>query len=78
MIEIKDYIEHAVLVGLITPRQSEERTKEYLDELAFLADTNHIVPVKRFTQRLDQPNTSTYLGEGKLQEIHDYIARCRK
>ena len=53
MIEIKDYIEHAVLVGLITPRQSEERTKEYLDELAFLADTNHIVPVKRFTQRLD-------------------------
>ncbi|MBR3408511.1 MAG: GTPase HflX [Paludibacteraceae bacterium] len=78
MIEIKDYIEHAVLVGLITPRQSEERTKEYLDELAFLADTNHIVPVKRFTQRLDQPNTSTYLGEGKLQEIHDYIARCRE
>jgi len=78
MIEIKDYIEHAVLVGLITPRQSEERTKEYLDELAFLADTNHIVPVKRFTQRLDQPNTSTYLGEGKLQEIHNYIARCRE
>ena len=73
MIEIKDYIEHAVLVGLITPSQSEERTKEYLDELAFLADTNHIVPVKRFTQRLDQPNTATYLGEGKLQEIHDYI-----
>ena len=73
MIEIKDYIEHAVLVGLITPRQSEERTKEYLDELAFLADTNHIVPVKRFTQRLDQPNTSTYLGEGKLQEIKEYI-----
>ena len=78
MIEIKDYIEHAVLVGLITPRQSEERTKEYLDELAFLADTNHIVPVKRFTQRLDQPNTSTYLGEGKLQEIKEYIARCRE
>lgn len=78
MIEIKDYIEHAVLVGLITPRQSEERTKEYLDELAFLADTNHIVPIKRFTQRLDQPNTSTYLGEGKLQEIHDYIQRCKE
>lgn len=49
MIEIKPYIEHAVLVGLITPEQPEERTKEYLDELAFLADTNHIVPVKRFT-----------------------------
>ena len=78
MIEIKDYIEHAVLVGIITPRQSEERTKEYLDELAFLADTNHIVPVKRFTQRLDQPNTSTYLGEGKLQEIREYIDERQK
>ena len=78
MIEIKDYIEHAVLVGIITPRQSEERTKEYLDELAFLADTNHIVPVKRFTQRLDQPNTSTYLGEGKLQEIREYIGERQK
>ena len=68
MIEIKEETVYAVLVGLITPEQSEERTKEYLDELAFLADTNHIVPVKRFVQRLEQPNTSTYVGEGKLQE----------
>lgn len=73
MIEIKEYINHAVLVGLITPAQDEERTREYLDELAFLADTNHIVPVKRFVQRLEQPNTATYVGEGKLQEIKDYI-----
>ncbi len=73
MIEIKPYIEHAVLVGLITPNQPEERTKEYLDELAFLADTHGIVPVKRFTQRLDQPNTATYVGEGKLKEIRQYI-----
>ena len=73
MIEIKPYIEHAVLVGLITPNQPEERTKEYLDELAFLADTHGIVPVKRFTQRLDQPNTATYVGEGKLAEIDNYI-----
>ena len=73
MIEIKPYIEHAVLVGLITPNQPEDRTKEYLDELAFLADTHGIVPVKRFTQRLDQPNTSTYVGEGKLEEIRQYI-----
>lgn len=73
MIEIKPYIEHAVLVGLITPNQPEERTKEYLDELAFLADTHGIVPVKRFTQRLDQPNTSTYVGEGKLEEIRQYV-----
>ena len=73
MIEIKPYIEHAVLVGLITPNQPEDRTKEYLDELAFLADTHGIVPVKRFTQRLDQPNTATYVGEGKLDEIDQYI-----
>ena len=73
MIEIKPYIEHAVLVGLITPNQPEERTKEYLDELAFLADTHGIVPVKRFTQRLDQPNTATYVGEGKLAEIDNFI-----
>lgn len=73
MIEIKPYIEHAVLVGLITPSQPEDRTKEYLDELAFLADTHGIVPVKRFTQRLDLPNTATYVGEGKLEEIRQFI-----
>ena len=79
MIEIKPYIEHAVLVGLITPSQPEDRTKEYLDELAFLADTHGIVPVKRFTQRLDQPNSTTYVGEGKLEEIRQFIVereRC--
>ena len=75
LIEIKPYIEHAVLVGLITPNQPEDRTKEYLDELAFLADTHGIVPVKRFTQRLEQPNTATYVGEGKLEEIRQYIIR---
>lgn len=73
MIEIKPYIEHAVLVGLITPNQPEDRTKEYLDELAFLADTHGIVPVKRFTQRLELPNTATYVGEGKLSEIDQFI-----
>ena len=73
MIEIKHYIEHAVLVGLITPSKPEDRTKEYLAEVAFLADTHGIVPVKRFTQRLDQPNTATYVGEGKLEEIDQFI-----
>ncbi len=63
----------AVLVGLITPTQNEERTTEYLDELAFLADTNHITPIRRFIQRLDSPNTNTYVGEGKLQEIKNFI-----
>ncbi len=64
---------NAILVGLITPAQPEERTDEYLDELAFLADTNHIVPVKRFKQRVLQPDTNTYVGTGKLQEIRQYI-----
>ena len=64
---------NAVLVGLITPSQPEDRTREYLDELAFLADTNYIQPVKRFVQRLENPNSTTYVGEGKLQEIRDYI-----
>jgi len=78
LIEIKPYIEHAVLVGLITPDQPEERTKEYLDELAFLADTHGIVSVKRFTQRLPQPHIATYVGEGKLEEIRQYIIEKEK
>lgn len=64
---------NAILVGLITPNQPEEKTQEYLDELAFLADTNHIVPVKRFVQRVPQPDTNTYVGSGKLEEIRQYI-----
>lgn len=75
MTETEEYPQHAVLVGLITPTQDEERTREYLDELAFLADTNRIIPTKRFVQRLDQPNTATYVGEGKLQEIKEYIRK---
>lgn len=65
--------ETAVLVGLITPQQSEDKTLEYLDELAFLADTAGAVPVKRFTQRLNGPSSVTYVGSGKLEEIRQYI-----
>ncbi len=65
--------ENCILVGLITGRQNEQKTQEYLDELAFLAETAGAVPVKRFVQRLDSPNNSTYVGPGKLQEIKDYI-----
>ncbi|MBR1807767.1 MAG: GTPase HflX [Paludibacteraceae bacterium] len=68
----------AILVGLITPAQPEERTKEYLDELAFLADTDGIVPVKRFVQRIDRPDTNTYVGSGKIQEIKEYIDKQQK
>lgn len=66
-------MERAILVGLITPEQSEERTNEYLDELVFLADTREIIPVKRFVQRLNGPDTNTYVGSGKLQEIRQFI-----
>jgi len=67
------YEEKAILVGLITPQQNEERAKEYLEELAFLAETNAIVPKKRFLQRLEYPNTHTYVGQGKLEELKTYI-----
>ncbi len=65
--------ETAILVGLITPNQDERKTKEYLDELEFLATTAGAVTVKRFTQRLNGPSSVTYLGIGKLQEIRHYI-----
>ncbi|CCY01668.1 gTP-binding protein HflX [Prevotella sp. CAG:924] len=65
--------ETAVLVGLITPQQDEAKTKEYLDELEFLADTAGAQTVKRFTQRVNGPNSVTYVGKGKLEEIKQYI-----
>lgn len=65
--------ETAVLVALITRQQDERKTKEYLDELEFLAETAGAVTVKRFTQRCDGPNMTTYLGKGKLDEIRQYI-----
>ena len=65
--------ETAVLVGLITKEQDEAKTKEYLDELEFLADTAGAVTVKRFTQRVNGPNQTTYVGKGKLEEIKQYI-----
>ncbi len=65
--------ETAILVGLITKEQDEEKTKEYLDELEFLADTAGAVTVRRFTQRVNGPSQTTYVGSGKLQEIKDYI-----
>ena len=65
--------ETAILVGLITQEQDEAKTKEYLDELEFLADTAGAVTVKRFTQKVGGPNTTSYVGKGKLEEIRDYI-----
>ena len=65
--------ETAVLVGLITQQQDEAKTKEYLDELEFLADTAGAVTVKRFTQKVQGPSQVTYVGKGKLEEIRQYI-----
>ena len=65
--------ETAVLVGLITQEQDEAKTKEYLDELEFLADTAGAVTVKRFTQKVQGPSQVTYVGKGKLEEIKQYI-----
>ncbi|MBR3479483.1 MAG: GTPase HflX [Prevotella sp.] len=65
--------ETAVLVGLITPNQDEAKTKEYLDELEFLATTAGARTVRRFTQRVGGPSSVTYIGSGKLQEIKEYI-----
>ncbi len=77
---MKDFIlskqenEKAVLVGLITNTQNEAKAKEYLDELAFLAETAGAVPMRNFLQRLDQANSVTFVGAGKLEEIKQYIA----
>jgi GTPase len=65
--------EKAVLIGLITRTQSEERLKEFLDELAFLVDTAGAIPMKRFTQKLESADPKTFVGSGKLGEIRDYI-----
>ncbi len=71
-------IETAVLVGIITPQQDEAKTKEYLDELEFLADTAGAVTLKRFTQRVNGPSSVTYVGKGKLEEIRQYIEEQEK
>ena len=65
--------ETAVLVGVITQEQNEEMVNEYLDELAFLADTAGAVAVKRFTQKMDRPNGATFLGAGKIQEVATFV-----
>ncbi|WP_018462745.1 GTPase HflX [Segatella paludivivens] len=74
--EVKN--ETAILVGLITSNQDESKTKEYLDELEFLADTAGAVTVKRYTQRVTGPNSVSYVGKGKLEEIKQYIKDCEE
>jgi GTPase len=73
MIETTPPIEKAVIVGLIYKNQEEKQALEYLDELEFLADTAGAQVLKKFTQKLEVPNVSTFVGPGKLEEIGIYI-----
>jgi len=66
-------MERAVFVSVITPNNTEEQVTEYLDELQFLAETAGAIGEKRFVQRVDRPNSKTYVGSGKLEEIKAYI-----
>ena len=71
--KISEREERAILVGLIQKNQTEQQVNEYLDELAFLAETAGAISVKRFTQKLPHPDTRTFLGKGKIEEIRQYI-----
>jgi GTP-binding protein HflX len=76
MIDKKNKIneeERAVLVGVVQKDQREHQVQEYLDELAFLAETAGAVTVKKFLQKLPHPDSRTFVGKGKLQEIRDYV-----
>ncbi len=76
MIEKKKSVnqeENAILVGLIQNNQTEQQVTEYLDELSFLAETAGAKTVKRFTQKMKHPDSKTFLGKGKLEEIKNYI-----
>ncbi len=70
--KIKDE-ERAVLIGLVQKDQTQEQVEEYLDELAFLAETAGAITVKRFTQKLLRPDSKTFVGKGKLEEIKNYL-----
>ena len=73
MIETKPKTESAVIIGVINKDQNEFQVSEYLDELAFLADTAGAAVKKQFTQKLEFPNPRTFIGEGKLAEVAEFI-----
>lgn len=76
MIENKNTIqqaERAALIGIVNKYQTETQVQEYLDELAFLAETAGAVTVKRFTQKMSHPDSKTFVGKGKLEEIKNYV-----
>ena len=65
--------EKAILVGLVQKDQTQEQVNEYLDELAFLAETAGAITVRRFTQKMPHPDSKTFVGKGKLAEIKEYV-----
>ncbi|MDO5972267.1 GTPase HflX [Flavivirga aquimarina] len=74
MLEKKDItLEKAVLIGVITKDQNEEKSKEYLDELEFLTFTAGGHVIKRFTQKMEMPNPKTFIGSGKMEDVRQYI-----
>ena len=66
-------MEKAVLIGLIKPDFNREQACEHLDELSFLAKTAGAMPVRNFTQKLNQPDNKTFLGKGKIEEVKSYV-----
>ncbi|HNV50801.1 MAG: GTPase HflX [Bacteroidales bacterium] len=75
--EINDNTEKVVLVGIITGKESESRINEYLDELEFLVETAGGQTIARFTQKLEKPEPSTFIGSGKLQEVAEFVKAAK-
>ncbi|WP_378186112.1 GTPase HflX [Aquimarina sp. W85] len=74
MLEKKDFeYEKAILIGIVTKHQNEEKLNEFLDELAFLTYTAGGEVVKRFTQKMEKPNSKTFIGTGKMEEVLAYV-----
>ncbi len=65
--------ERAILIGLIQKEETDQQVREFMDELAFLAETAGAVTIKRFTQKLQHPDSRTFIGSGKLEEIKQYV-----
>lgn len=73
MIDTEKKQETAVLIGVINKQQDETLVQEYLDELAFLAETADVKPLKRFVQRLSSPDPRTFIGSGKMEQVKQYV-----
>jgi len=77
MIDTERSLERAILIGIIYPRQDEKEVDEFLNELEFLAETAGAEPLQRFVQKLDTPDPRTFVGSGKIEEIHQFVESNR-